>query len=46
LAESELVRDMLAIVTGFAGRRCGQRSAMTGRLRPVVTAEARAGGAG
>lgn len=32
-AESELVRDMLAIVTSFAGRLYGQRSAKTKRLR-------------
>lgn len=38
-AESELVRDMLAIVTSFAGRLYGQRSAKTKRLRAVVTAE-------
>lgn len=38
-AESELVRDMLAIVTSFAGRLYGQRSAKTKRLRAAVTAE-------
>jgi predicted site-specific integrase-resolvase len=41
-AESELVRDMLAIVTSFAGRLYGQRSAKTKRLRAVVAAEIRA----
>lgn len=40
-AESELVRDMLAIVTSFAGRLYGQRSAKTKRLRAVVAAETR-----
>lgn len=38
-AESELVRDMLAIVTSFAGRLYGQRSAKTKRLRSAVAAE-------
>lgn len=38
-AESELVRDMLAIVTSFAGRLYGQRSARTKRLRAAVAAE-------
>ena len=38
-AESELVRDMLAIVTSFAGRLYGQRSAKTKRLRAAVAAE-------
>jgi putative resolvase len=38
-AESELVRDMLAIVTSFAGRLYGQRSAKTKRLRAAVSAE-------
>ncbi|MCH9734093.1 MAG: recombinase family protein [Actinomycetia bacterium] len=37
--ESELVSDMLAIVTSFAGRLYGQRSAKTRRLRAAVTAE-------
>jgi putative resolvase len=40
-AESELVRDMLAIVTSFAGRLYGQRSAKTKRVRAVVAAETR-----
>jgi putative resolvase len=44
-AESELVRDMLAIVTSFAGRLYGQRSAKTKRLRAVVAAETRTGDA-
>jgi putative resolvase len=44
-AESELVRDMLAIVTSFAGRLYGQRSAKTKRLRAAVTAETKNGGA-
>lgn len=39
--ESELVRDMLAIVTSFAGRLYGQRSATTKRLRAAVSAETR-----
>jgi predicted site-specific integrase-resolvase len=38
-AESELVRDMLAIVTSFAGRLYGQRSAKSRRLRSAVAAE-------
>jgi predicted site-specific integrase-resolvase len=38
-AESELVRDMLVIVTSFAGRLYGQRSARTKRLRAAVSAE-------
>jgi putative resolvase len=42
-AESELVRDMLAIVTSFAGRLYGQRSARTRRLRAAIAAETRAG---
>jgi predicted site-specific integrase-resolvase len=41
--ESELVRDMLAIVTGFAGRLYGQRWARTKRLRAAVSAETRSG---
>ena len=44
-AESELVRDMLAIVTSFAGRRYGQRSAKTKRLRAAVAAETGSGDA-
>jgi putative resolvase len=44
-AESELVRDMLAIVTSFAGRLYGQRSAKTKRLRAGVTAETASGDA-
>jgi predicted site-specific integrase-resolvase len=40
-AESELVRDMLAVVTSFAGRLYGQRSAKTGRRRAVVAARTR-----
>lgn len=42
-AESELVRDMLAIVTSFAGRLYGQGSAKTKRLRAVVAAETTGG---
>lgn len=42
-AESELVRDMLAIVTSFAGRLYGQRSAKTKRLRAAVSAETQSG---
>jgi putative resolvase len=44
-AESELVRDMLAIVTSFAGRLYGQRSAKTKRLRSAVSAETECGDA-
>lgn len=44
-AESELVRDMLTIVTSFAGRLYGQRSAKTKRLRAAVTAETGCGDA-
>jgi len=44
-AESELVRDMLAIVTSFAGRLYGQRSAKTKRLRAAVSAETECGDA-
>jgi putative resolvase len=40
-AEQELVRDMLANVTSFAGRLYGQRSAKARRLRAVVAAETR-----
>jgi hypothetical protein len=40
-AEPELVRDMLTIVTFFAGRLYGQRSAKARRLRAVVAAGAR-----
>jgi putative resolvase len=43
-AESELVRDMFAIVTSFAGRLYGQRSAKTKRLRAAVAAEINIGG--
>jgi putative resolvase len=43
--ESELVRDMVAIVTGFAGRLYGQRSAKTKRLRAAVAAETKSGDA-
>lgn len=42
-AESDLVRDMLAIVTSFAGRLYGQRSAKAKRLRAAVAAEAEPG---
>ena len=42
-AESELVRDMLAIVTSFAGCLYGQRSATTKRLRAAVAAETSGG---
>lgn len=45
-AESELVRDMLAIVTSIAGRLYGQRSAKTKRLRVVVAAETKSSDAG
>lgn len=38
-AESELVRDMLVIVTSFAGCLYGQRSVKTKRLRAAVAAE-------
>jgi putative resolvase len=38
-AESELVGDMAAIVTSFAGRLYGQRSAKTKRLRAAVSAD-------
>jgi len=34
-----LVRDMLAIVTSFAGRLYGQSSAATKRLRQAVATE-------
>ncbi|AOS94793.1 hypothetical protein AN480_27260 (plasmid) [Mycobacterium intracellulare subsp. chimaera] len=44
-AESELVRDMLAIVTSFAGRLYGQRSVKTKRLRATVAAETECGDA-
>jgi excisionase family DNA binding protein len=44
-AESELVRDMLAVVTSFAGRLYGQRSAKTKRLRAAVSAETECGDA-
>lgn len=44
-AESELVRDMLAIVTSFAGRLYGQRAAKTKRLRAAVAAETECGDA-
>ena len=44
-AESELVRDMLAIVTSFSGRLYGQRSAKTKRLRAAVSAETECGDA-
>lgn len=35
-AESELVRDMLAIITSFSGRLYGQRSAKAARLRTTM----------
>jgi predicted site-specific integrase-resolvase len=38
-AEAELVRDMLAVVTSFAGRLYGQRSAKTKRLTAVLRQE-------
>ncbi len=38
--ERELVRDMLAIVTSFAGWLYGQRPVKARRLRAVVAAEA------
>lgn len=37
--EQELVRDMFAIVTSFAGRPYGQRSTKARRLRAVVASE-------
>jgi hypothetical protein len=37
--EQDLVRDMLAVVTSFAGRLYGQRSARAKRLRAAVAAE-------
>lgn len=37
--EQELVQDVLAIVTSFAGRLYGQRSARARRLRAVVVAK-------
>ncbi len=40
-AEAELVRDMLTIITSFAGRLYGRRSAKAKRLRAVVAAETR-----
>jgi predicted site-specific integrase-resolvase len=40
-AGSGLVRDMPAIVTSFAGRLYGQRSAKSKRLRSAVAAETR-----
>jgi putative resolvase len=45
-AESELVRDMLAIVTSFAGRLYGRRSAKSKRWRAAVSAETGCGDAG
>ena len=44
-AESKLVRDMLAIVTSFAGRLYGQRPARARRLRAAVAAGAKGGAA-
>jgi putative resolvase len=44
-AESELVGDMVAIVSGFAGRLYGPRSAKTKRLRAAVSAETECGDA-
>lgn len=38
-AESELVGDMLTIVTSFAGWLYGQRSAKTEQLRAAVSTE-------
>jgi predicted site-specific integrase-resolvase len=40
---SELVRDMLAIVTGLAGWCYGQRSAKTKRVRAAVAAQTNSG---
>jgi predicted site-specific integrase-resolvase len=40
-AEADLVRDMLAIVTSFAGRLYGQRSARAKRVRAAVVDAAR-----
>ena len=40
-AEADLVRDMLAIVTSFAGRLYGQRSARAKRVRAAVIDAAR-----
>lgn len=36
-AESEPVRDMLVVATGFSGRLYGQRSARVRALRSCVT---------
>jgi predicted site-specific integrase-resolvase len=44
-AGSELVGEMLAIASGFAGGLYGQRSAKTKRLRAAVVAETRSGDA-
>lgn len=41
-AESELVRDMLAVVTSFSGRLYGQRSAQARKVRQAVATEVRA----
>jgi predicted site-specific integrase-resolvase len=43
--EQDLVRDVLAIVTSFAGRLHGQRSDKVRKLRAVVAAEARSSAA-
>lgn len=42
--ESELVADMIAVVTSLAGRLYGQRSARARRLRDVVAAETEGAG--
>jgi putative resolvase len=44
-AESELVGDMVAIVTSFAGRLCGRRSEKRKRLPAAVSAETECGDA-
>jgi hypothetical protein len=44
-AESELVGDLLAIVTGWAGRLYGRRSAKSKRLRAAVAAPTASGDA-
>lgn len=41
-AESDLVRDMLAVVTSFSGRLYGQRSARAAKLRKCVKTQLRA----
>jgi predicted site-specific integrase-resolvase len=38
-AESELVRDMVSVVTSFSGRLYGQRSAKVKALKRCIVAE-------